>query len=230
MELPETTFQQKKRRLCCSLAQQQHSERTIFTMNWGKSDREIWLGGKGIRFLQDLGVTAGEVVVDFGCNAGNYTIPAAELIGSAGRIYAIEQDAPALKQLKEWARSHNLKNIVYLNTSQIKEIDLKPHSIDLVLAYDVLHYFGKAERIKIYIRFYNWLKPDGMLSVFPKHNKQDFPMWHLAELDYEDIIGEIESTGFRLIEKTEQELIHDDYLENGVILNFTVSKLNAVGS
>lgn len=198
-------------------------------MNWRKNDLENWLGGKGIRFLKELGLAAGEVVADFGCNAGNYTIPAAELVGAAGRIYAIEQDTSALKQLKERSRSRKLKNITYIHATPEHQIEIQPHSVDLVLVYDVLHYFETAERINLYHQFHLWLKPDGMLSVFPKHNKSDWPMWHLAALDYEDITGEIELTGFRLLEKTRRELIHDDYLENGVILNFTASKLDTAG-
>ena len=128
-------------------------------MKWEGSDPEIWLGGEGVRFLQNLGVTAGEAVADFGCNAGHYTIPAAEVVDSTGRVYAIEQDTSALVQLKKQARSHKLKNIIYINTSAKQQIDIPPHSINLVLVYDVLHYFEAAGRKNLYIQFHSWLKP-----------------------------------------------------------------------
>lgn len=188
-------------------------------MKWKKSDLEIWLDGMGAIYLRELGIGAGNVVADFGCNAGNYSIPAAEVVGNSGKVFAIDQDAAALNQLRSRAASRRLENIIILDTTEKGMIELEPQGCDTILVYDVLHYLEFSQRNDLYQRFYQWLKPGGLLSVFPKHNKSDWPMWHLADLDIVDIANEIAETGFRLAEKSARKLIHDDYLETGVVLN-----------
>jgi len=44
-----------------------------------KKDVKKWLKERAEIFLQDIGVEKGQTVLDFGCNEGNYTIPAADL-------------------------------------------------------------------------------------------------------------------------------------------------------
>jgi len=49
--------------------------------------------------LKKVGVEEGQIVLDFGCGGGNYTIPAAKIIGNAGKIYAVDEDEYKLKDL-----------------------------------------------------------------------------------------------------------------------------------
>ena len=40
--------------------------------------------------IRDTGITTGHTVLDFGCGAGNYTIPAAKEVGPRGTVYAVD--------------------------------------------------------------------------------------------------------------------------------------------
>lgn len=180
-----------------------------------------WLKEGGERFLRDIGIKHGQVIVDFGCGSGHYTIPAAKIVGKKGTVYAIDKDRSALDQVMQRAKSENLNNIIPLNTSGTGEIDLDDETIDVVLLYDVLHYRDTEERGELYREVYRILKPDALLSVYPKHHKSDWPLWNLADRTIEDIINEIEGAHFYFCGKNFKELlIHDDEYTQGEILNF----------
>jgi ubiquinone/menaquinone biosynthesis C-methylase UbiE len=178
-----------------------------------------WIMHEGLKYIKELGIVDGQIVVDFGCNAGHYTIPAAKVVGSKGTVYAIDQEKSNIDQLMKTVQSLGMKNVVPIISGK-PTIDLPASSVDAVLIYDVLHYLNESERKKLYQSVSTVLKDSGILSVFPKHNQSDSPMWHLAELRITDIVKEIESNHFALMQKDEKLLIHDEYIEKGIIINF----------
>jgi len=181
-----------------------------------------WIKNEGIVFLRELGIVAGQIIVDFGCNAGHYTMPAARLVGSEGTVYAIDQKQTEIDQLMKSAQNEGFDNIIPIISSK-PAVNLPAASVDAVFIYDVLHYLNTDERKNLYQSVNTVLKDDGILSVFPKHSQSDWPMWHLAESSIEDIIEEIENSYFALVQKAEKHLIHDDNLETGIIINFNKS-------
>jgi len=187
------------------------------------NDVQHWIKNEGIIYIRDLGIKAGQVIVDFGCNAGHYTIPAARVVGSKGTVYAIDQEQTAIEQLMKTAQNEGTDNIIPIISSK-PVINLPAVSVDAVLIYDVLHYLDIDERKNLYRSVNTVLKDDGILSVHPKHNQSDGPMWHLEKLNITEIVKEIESIHFILIQKAEKHLIHDDNLETGIIINFRKCK------
>jgi ubiquinone/menaquinone biosynthesis C-methylase UbiE len=186
-----------------------------------ENDIKKWLEEGGVKFLQAIGIKPGQIIIDFGCGVGNYTIPAAKIAGKEGIVYAIDKDRSALNQVMRRAKSENLNNIIPLNTSGTVKIDLNDETIDVVLLYDVLHYSDMQEREVLYNEVYRILKPGALLSVYPKHHKLDWPLWNLADRTIEDLINEIEGFHFYFCGKhVKKLLIHDDEYTQGNILNF----------
>jgi ubiquinone/menaquinone biosynthesis C-methylase UbiE len=184
------------------------------------NDVKRWLKEDGEKFLKDIGIKQGQVIVDFGCGAGHYTIPAAKIVGRKGKIYAIEKNSHVLDQLIQIAKSEGLNNIIPMNTSGTVKIDLDNETIDAVILYDVLHYRDAEERGELYREVYRILKPGALLSVYPKHHKLDGPLWNLADRKIEEIIKEIEGAHFYFCSKYFKELLHDDSYNKGDILSF----------
>ncbi len=185
-------------------------------------DVKEWLKEKGKVFLKNIGIKEGQVILDYGCNVGHYTIPTAEVVGKEGKVYAVDKDIESLNELMRTAKTKSLKNIVPIH-DQSKElkIDLKNQSVDAVLLYDVLHYMNIAERKKIYNECYRVLKANAFLSVYPKHNKLDEPLWNLSDMQLEDVIKEVENAKFYFEGQFYKKLIHDNNCNTGYILNFT---------
>ena len=103
-----------------------------------KTDIEKWLAIDGKTFLKEIGIRKGQVVLDFGCSVGHYTILIAKVLGKQGKVYALDKDREALNQLMEVAKSEGLENIVPITTSGEYYINLENDSADVVLLYDIL--------------------------------------------------------------------------------------------
>ena len=167
------------------------------------------------RILMKIGVTQGKKILDFGSGIGTYTIPAAKLAGSRGIVYALDKDTKNLDELMGKIGLGDLRNIKRVDTSGETKIPLEEESIDIVLLYDVFHdyYFPTPEdRRRLLDDIYRILKPDGLLSVWPKHFESEAKV-------------EIENAHFYLASKHEENLIHNDLdVEKGEILNFRKRK------
>jgi ubiquinone/menaquinone biosynthesis C-methylase UbiE len=175
---------------------------------------------RGVVFLRKIGIKPGQTVLDFGCRVGHYTIPAAKIVGSEGIVYAIDKEQQALNELQQKATHLNLRNIRIINSSGQIQIDLENDSIDVILFYDVLHYHEKKDREKLYAEAHRILKPDGLLSVYPKHNLEDNPTMEFKNLSLNEIKQEIQNSKF-VFEKKHCGLIsHDDDFNQGCVLNF----------
>jgi len=184
-------------------------------------DVKKWFNGKGEAFLEDIGIKKADVVLDFGCGVGHYTIPAAKVVRKEGQVYAMDKDIESMHKLMEIAKIKGLKNIIPLHTkSEEPKINLESEAIDVVLLYDVLHYIKALERKRIYEEIYRILKAGGLLSVYPKHLKSDEPLWNLSDMGLNDVIGEINSRHFYLLRKFYKKLLHNNNYNMGYILNF----------
>ena len=181
-----------------------------------KSNVERWLKKDGEEFLKAVGVEEGQIVLDFGCGEGHYAIPAAKVVGERGRIYAVDKDKQALNQLVQLVKKNNIKNIEVIKEES--KTSLESNSVDFILCYDVVHYI--KNRKSIYHDFCRVLRTNGIFSLYPKHHQNDYPLMELAHMKLEDVIKEVEEAGFSLQEKFLKKLIHDDYYNNGYILNF----------
>ena len=169
------------------------------------------LEARAFEVLKKAGVKRGQIVLDFGCGCGTYTVPAAKMVGNEGRVYALDKDGKVLDELMQRAESAGLQNIVRIGTSAKPRIELADECADIVLLFDVFHsyYFSRpSDRRELLDEVYRILKPDGILSVYPKHMEAEAR-------------GEIENANFCLEEEFCETLIHDGRnLEKGQLLNF----------
>ena len=184
------------------------------------NDMEKWEAKNGVAFLKKVGLKSGQTVLDFGCRVGHYTIPAANVVGNKGIVYAVDKEQQALNELEQKAVPLNLKNIRTINSSGRVQIDLENNSIDVVLFYDVLHYHEKKDREKLYAEAYRILKQDGLLSVYPKHTSEDNPIMEFQNLSLGEIKQEIQNSNFVFGKKYCGLISHDDGLNQGCVLNF----------
>ncbi len=169
------------------------------------------LESQAFEVLERIGVKRGQIVLDFGCGSGTYSIPAAKIVGEQGRVYALDKDGKVLDELMRKAKLAGLKNIERMDTSGELRFDLADESIDVVLLFDVFHHYyfpEKKAREKLLKEIHRILKSHGLISVWPKH----------MESEGKD---EIEIADFYLESEYSSTLIHDNYdREKGQILNF----------
>ena len=196
------------------------SKRVKVNLAIANHQMEWWEREGGSKFLKKIGLRSGQKILDFGCRVGHYTIPAAKAVGNKGIVYAVDKESDALNELSRKVTSHNLTNVRITKTSGQMKLPLENEVIDVVLFYDVLHYFGADERIKLYHEAFRVLKQKGLLSVYPKHTADDSPLMELQHLQSTDIEREILSSGFQFERRCYGVISHDDGLNKGCVLNF----------
>ena len=179
---------------------------------------ENWIEEEAEKLLKTIGIREGQKVLDFGCGSGNYTIPVARIVGKKGLVYALDQDKGALDGLMHKAELMGLKNIIRLDASPGSKIGLDNESVDVVLIFDVLHYyyFPRAEDRKRLLReVYRVLKPNAVVSLYPAHLESNM------EPKLEEVRREIAEANFYLeSEYSGLRMVHNDNIEEGRVMNF----------
>jgi ubiquinone/menaquinone biosynthesis C-methylase UbiE len=172
-----------------------------------------WLNGKAREFLKSIGLRRGHRVLDFGCGRGNYTIPAAQVVGNEGRVYALDKNPRSLDELMRRAAARDLNNIVRMDTLGEIDIDLDDDSVEVVLLYDIFWYFRLHDlRLpRLLDEVIRVSTPDGLLSIFPKH------------IDTDMLLEMVQNRGYRIRDSCSGELLHDGYLERGRVYNLTLT-------
>jgi len=87
--------------------------------------------------LGSAGVAKGMRVLDFGCGPGRFTLPAAEMVGEGGRVYAVDVHPMAIRMVEKAARTQGLANVQTIQSSCATGLDAE--TIDVALLFDALH-------------------------------------------------------------------------------------------
>jgi len=90
--------------------------------------------------IEQFELQSGAKVADLGAGSGVLTLAAAEAVGEAGRVVAIEVQKPMLERLRSLARQHRLSNIetIWGDLERPQGTHLKGASIDALIASNVL--------------------------------------------------------------------------------------------
>ncbi|MBN1888529.1 MAG: class I SAM-dependent methyltransferase [Thermoflexales bacterium] len=115
--------------------------------------------------LEEAGVEAGFTLLDYGCGPGGYVGGAAELVGEAGTVYALDVHPLAVRRVQELAQRKGLTNVKTIHSDC--QTGLPDGSVDLVLLYDIFHMLNAPEAILA--ELHRVLKRDGVLSVSDHH-------------------------------------------------------------
>jgi len=181
-----------------------------------KKGANKWLNKQAEAFLRRMGVKQGQKILDFGCNQGNYTIPAARIAGEKGKVYAIDKEGKNLIETLKKVRTMGLQNVVGMICSNQLEVPLRENSIDVVLLYDVLHhgYFPKAQnRTKLLTEIYRVLRKNGFASIYLTHLRQ-------FGTTFKKALNEVKDTGFVYQKESYNKLVHDGNLVRGRVFTY----------
>jgi len=121
--------------------------------------------------LLGMGLEKGQVVLEYGCGIGSYTIPAAQIVGEEGAVYALDIHPLAIDSVNKRARREKLTNIKTILSD--KDTGLPDESVDVVLLYDTFHLVRNKQALLE--ELHRILKPSGFLSADHMHTaREDF--------------------------------------------------------
>jgi ubiquinone/menaquinone biosynthesis C-methylase UbiE len=110
--------------------------------------------------LESIGLRAGMVFMDIGCGYGFFTIPAAQIVGEQGKVYAVDVSASAIDTLKHEAAEKDLKNVT-AKVGAAEETVFCEACADIVFYSIVLHDF--RDPVKVLHNAKQMLKTTGTL-------------------------------------------------------------------
>jgi ubiquinone/menaquinone biosynthesis C-methylase UbiE len=96
--------------------------------------------------LKSVGLRPGMVFMDIGCGYGFFTVPAAQIVGEQGKVYAVDIDASAIDRLKREAAKKGLKNVT-ATVAAAEETVFCEACADLVFYSTVLHDFRDPAKV-----------------------------------------------------------------------------------
>jgi ubiquinone/menaquinone biosynthesis C-methylase UbiE len=119
--------------------------------------------------LEEFNINQGDVVVDYGCGPGRYIKKAVDLVGSTGKVYAVDMNKIAIKYVKKEINKSNLQN-VYPVLSQRDNSTLDNDVADIIYALDMFHDISEPEIF--FEELARIIKKDGVLYIEDGHQSR----------------------------------------------------------
>jgi len=114
------------------------------------------------KLLRAAGLDQMKEVVEVGCGPGFFTIPAADMVGEKGHVYAIDINRRAIERVRRKIEKEELENVTPLCTDA-SETGLPAESVDLAFVFGLRHVAGGLE--KVLLELHRILRPGGILSL-----------------------------------------------------------------
>lgn len=149
--------------------------------------------------ISKLNIEEGQKILDYGCGIGSHTFPAAKLVGREGKIYALDKQPLAIRQIEQKAKKSSFSNIDTILSDG--DTGLPDESVDVILLYGVLP--GTKDKETLLKELYRVLKPDGYLSTR-----------FCFRIKKEEVLEIMDVTGLFILRE-----------QKGYILNFGKSKI-----
>jgi ubiquinone/menaquinone biosynthesis C-methylase UbiE len=140
--------------------------------------------------LIKLGLKAGDSFADIGCGIGYFTLPASEIVGEDGRVFAVDTSNTMLEELEKRLIDHPITNIIRLKSGEY-ETGIPPHTVTFVFIANVLHEIDDKDFFLS--NLHSILKENGTIAVIEWEKKEMLmgpPVDHrLEKKDVEDILS-----------------------------------------
>lgn len=147
--------------------------------------------------LKALELKEGQVICDFGCGNGFYTLQLAKRVGPRGAVHALDIQPEMLQMLAERAEPRGLENVkTVLATAD--DSGLPENTFDLVLMVDVYHELSDPAGVLAAVRAS--LKPTGRIAVVEfREEDPDVPILPLHKTSQGQVVREITANRLKLV-------------------------------
>jgi ubiquinone/menaquinone biosynthesis C-methylase UbiE len=133
-------------------------------------------------------VKEGMKVLDVGCGPGFFSVEMAKMVGSSGKVYAVDLQEGMLQKLHDKIKGTSLEKIIQLIKCDKDKIVI-PEKVDFILAFYMVH--EVPDKDKFFRTLINFLNDKGKcLIVEPK-------LFHVSKKEFASTISKAEKVGFK---------------------------------
>lgn len=122
--------------------------------------------------LQKLSLVFGDIMADVGCGIGYFTLPAAQIVGAQGTVYAIDISQEMLLAVEQKAREASLSNIRIIK-AQENNFQVASGAITYGFASFVLH---EADDLLSFLQEFKRILHESGKAVFIEWEKKETTM------------------------------------------------------
>jgi len=135
-------------------------------------------------------INPGDTVIDMGCGPGYFTIDMAKMVGSKGRVVAVDIQEKMLAYVEKKARKHGMRDRIDCQLVGAQDSGLSQQA-DFILAFYMIHETPDVQQT--FKAFRRLLKADGkILAVEPK--------MHVKQPAFEEMLFEAEKAGLTAVD------------------------------
>ncbi len=114
--------------------------------------------------VAQTGLMQAQTVADLGCGNGFYVLPAAQMVGKDGVVYAVDVQESKLAATVSIANQFGYKNVRVVRADLERPLlDIEENSCDLAIVGNILHEIGKKDMLLKNV--YRILKTGGHVVV-----------------------------------------------------------------
>ena len=136
------------------------------------------------------GAAPGGTVVDYGCGPGYFALAAARMVGTEGKVYAVDLEPRMVELVRRRAADAGLSNIAAV-ASDGTRADLPDAIADYIICVQILHYAeGHGGRVAVARDLRRLLKAGGSVLI-----AQWKPKRRASGLSYDDLCGVLAEAG-----------------------------------
>ena len=160
--------------------------------------------------LEHVGVSAGMTVADLGMGAGYFTFAASTLVGTHGKVYAVDVNKSALSNLKSRINLSGQRNVtpIWADLEKPGSTKIPDGTCDIVLLVKVLYQVSKRDRV--IAEAARILRPKGQIVVVEWKKAQTSIGPDVKQrIDIKEAEREITMKGFKVAEHPQADEHHD---------------------
>ena len=115
-----------------------------------------------ISVLRSAGIQEGMKVLEAGFGPGFFTLPAAEMVGASGHLYALEISQAAFDYVEKKANDEGAENLTLL-LQDVTATAFEAGTIDLCFFFGIFHKF--PDPVAVLTEMHRILKPEGIMAI-----------------------------------------------------------------
>lgn len=149
--------------------------------------------------LLKLGLSESNKFCDIGAGIGYFSLPAAEIVGQNGKVFAVDISSEMLTVIKEKQEEYNIKNIELVESKEY-DLNLLDNSANFAFMCNVLHEIEDKKRFLVEIN--RILENSGTLAIIEwNENRQNFGPGLEERIKRNDLITFLRESGFNIVEE-----------------------------